>query len=629
MANLKEQEKWEDGIYQIEENDPVLGGAEGITNRPAKQLANRTAWLKKALSLLSLKAQPKTLTATSINQVEADGHSHEIAKASLTQQGIVQLNSATNSDNETMAATPKAVKTAYDLANGKQSPATTLAGYDIGNFKVEPFVGNLNTLKTDGVYAITQASRSQNLPVSTSCHIQVIAGGDGAWCRQLAYVAYSTDVYERHQTSYQTDSWSPWVKIDSLDKIPNSKKSSAVDSDSADTVATSAAVKIAYDKGVEAKTTADGAQRTANDGVSKADAAQRTANSAVTKADNAQRTANDGVSKATTAQNTANSAVTKADNAQRAADNANNNANNRVSKSGDTMIGMLKITGSSTTYQINGYGWPKKIELSDDSVIGNEACVIGFNNNGTLHLGGKPNSSEFNVSIDETRLWVKGDVVTKSGASLNNAFMKTGGVVTGDTSFKQGDWSGISFYNNSGRYTRIESNPHSNNNILSFIYRESNGSNINVANLPRKNGTILLDSDISHATNGTNKAKVASEFALGELNKTKANLADFSYQKIGNFEIRKYPDGTMIQTYFIDQYDLRDWKEKSFNWAQAFVGVPMIFGGILSSANWSHFCSVNILKKSNHATCYYWEYEIASDNQGDVRIQFLAIGRWK
>ncbi|ENZ9868196.1 phage tail protein, partial [Escherichia coli] len=33
--------------------------------------------------------------------------------------GLVQLSSATNSDSETLAATPKAVKTAYDLANGK------------------------------------------------------------------------------------------------------------------------------------------------------------------------------------------------------------------------------------------------------------------------------------------------------------------------------------------------------------------------------------------------------------------------------------------------------------------------------------------------------------------------------
>ena len=528
----------------------------------------------------------------------------EIAKASLTQQGIVQLNSATNSDNETMAATPKAVKTAYDLANGKQSPATTLAGYGIGNFKVEPFVGNLNTLKTDGVYAITQASRSQNLPVSTSCHIEVIAGGDGAWCRQLAYVAYSTDVYERHQTSYQTDSWSPWVKIDSLDKIPNSKKSSAVDSNSADTVATSAAVKIAYDKGVEAKTAADGAQSTANDGVAKAKMAQAAAEAA-------QRTANDGVSKATTAQNTANSAVTKADNAQQAADNANSNANGRVLKSGDTMTGMLKITGSSTTYQVNGYGWPKKIELSGDSVIGNEASVIGFNNNGTLHLGGKPNSNEFNASINETGLWVKGDVVTKSGASLNNALMKTGGVVTGDTSFKQGDWSGIGFYNNSGRCARIESNPHSDNNMLSFIYRESNGSNINVAYLPRKNGNILLD-------------------------------ADFTYQKIGNFEIRKYPDGTMIQSCrVLFTPNNMTTITKTLNWALSFIGenlrinatpiylpqdelkVKAAEAGMIDVAN----ANVAIVQHSNNKFTII-AYD-GDENSEQFYVDVTAIGRWR
>lgn len=51
--------------------------------------------------------------------------------------------------------------------------------------------------------------------------------------------------------------------------IPNSKKSSRVDSNSADTVASSAAVKIAYDKGVDAKTAADNANSNANGRVSK------------------------------------------------------------------------------------------------------------------------------------------------------------------------------------------------------------------------------------------------------------------------------------------------------------------------------------------------------------------------
>ncbi|EPV7531289.1 phage tail protein [Shigella dysenteriae] len=39
--------------------------------------------------------------------------------ASLTAKGFTQLSSATNSMSETLAATPRAVKTAYDLANGK------------------------------------------------------------------------------------------------------------------------------------------------------------------------------------------------------------------------------------------------------------------------------------------------------------------------------------------------------------------------------------------------------------------------------------------------------------------------------------------------------------------------------
>ena len=179
--------------------------------------------------------------------------------------------------------------------------------------------------------------------------------------------------------------------------IPNSKKSNSVTSNSNDNVATSSAVKTAYDKGVEAKTAADNAQRTANDGVSKANAAltsanqansaaynaQRTANDGVSKAnaaqtsanqaksaaDNAQRTANDGVSKANAAQTSANQAKSAADNAQKtaddgvnkanaaqtsanqaksAADNANNNANNRVPKTGNTTInGALRAKNPS------------------------------------------------------------------------------------------------------------------------------------------------------------------------------------------------------------------------------------------------------------------------------------------
>lgn len=109
--------------------------------------------------------------------------------------------------------------------------------------------------------------------------------------------------------------------------IPNSKKSSAVNSNSAETVATSAAVKTAYDKGVEAKTAADNAQRSANDGIN------------------------------------------RANNAQSSANEANNNANGRVSKLGDTMIGSLAITGSLSGGFANGLMLKNKAGGQNTSVF--------------------------------------------------------------------------------------------------------------------------------------------------------------------------------------------------------------------------------------------------------------------
>ena len=105
--------------------------------------------------------------------------------------------------------------------------------------------------------------------------------------------------------------------------------------------------------------------------------------------------------------------------------------------------------------------------------------------------------------------------------------------------------------------------------------------------------------------------------------------AAITYQKIGNFEVRKYPDGTMIQTYIIEQYDLTNWKEKSFNWAQAFMHTPLVLTKITTSYDGVHDCGINVLTKSNNRNCYYWEYEHGAANQSNVRIQFYAIGRWK
>ena len=49
MAYLAESPVWEEGIHQIETNERVLGGADGVANAQAKGLAARTVYLKEKL----------------------------------------------------------------------------------------------------------------------------------------------------------------------------------------------------------------------------------------------------------------------------------------------------------------------------------------------------------------------------------------------------------------------------------------------------------------------------------------------------------------------------------------------------------------------------------------------------
>ena len=62
-------------------------------------------------------------------------HAGKGLKASTTQAGSTQLSSATNSNSEEQAATPKAVKTAYDKAVASESAVKISGNQDIGGNK--------------------------------------------------------------------------------------------------------------------------------------------------------------------------------------------------------------------------------------------------------------------------------------------------------------------------------------------------------------------------------------------------------------------------------------------------------------------------------------------------------------
>ena len=121
-------------------------------------------------------------------------------------KGFVQLSSATNSDSETLAATPKAVKAANDNANNRLIVANN-------NLSVD-----LNTLgkATDaGIYP-----QQQNASATTANHYPVNAAGTlfitpSAYGCQQMYISYSSRIFVRALTGVFNGNgpWTDWLEF--------------------------------------------------------------------------------------------------------------------------------------------------------------------------------------------------------------------------------------------------------------------------------------------------------------------------------------------------------------------------------------------------------------------------------
>ena len=281
--------------------------------------------------------------------------------------------------------------------------------------------------------------------------------------------------------------------------IPNSKKSSEVNSTSADTVATSAAVKTAYDKGVA----------------------------------------------------------------------ANNNAEGRISKSGDRLTGILYSVGISSKH-------------------------FGYGAYANQYTSGAPFIVETTGSQDRDTYhpFVKGLVRSKGRYGAGFSF----GYTT-----KQGQGDGF------GR------------GIIHLV--EDNGSNKMWAF--EHNGDFYSAGDVRTSS--------------GKSLNTAAQLSDFQYQKIGDFEIRRYPDGTMIQICAVNvkENQLSTNQIKKFNWAVAFIEKPMVWV-TANATNNANGAQVDIgalagivISDCTPAICAYRTGEIWADKNHNPTMQFLAIGRWK
>ena len=294
----------------------------------------------------------KYLTQSKNDYVGSDGYQHYVQIiADIASDGTItdrrltdnappyiaesKKSSSVSSTSEKTVATSKAVKTAYDKAKAADDNANTRVskngGEMTGGLKLKANYGTPEK-KWDysGFYAGSATLNNEALPYF-QIHIGSYGGNTAGYAKSLGFNL--TD-YKAYVMSWNSRGEYAGKK----EILTELHRSDSVTSASNVTVATSKAVKDAYDKAV--------------DGVNKANAAQTAANKAQTTANAAIPSSKKSDSVTSTSSDTV--ATSKA------VKSANDNANGRVSKSGDTMTGKLTVS------EINLSG--RKLQFGDDYI---------------------------------------------------------------------------------------------------------------------------------------------------------------------------------------------------------------------------------------------------------------------
>ncbi|HFU7845258.1 TPA: tail fiber protein [Escherichia coli] len=167
-----------------------------------------------------------------------------VPSASLTAKGIVQLSSDTNSNSETLAATPKAVSDALSMAFVK--PTTSLGETDLNTLGRKEDAGDYYQQSDSG------ARTDRNYPVEKAGELRIRVGAWGfcqheytSWDPPRKFIRTVTGNFNGNGP------WSEWVEVTNTDATTGRKGivqlSSDTNSNSETLAATPRAVKAAYD----------------------------------------------------------------------------------------------------------------------------------------------------------------------------------------------------------------------------------------------------------------------------------------------------------------------------------------------------------------------------------------------
>lgn len=208
MADLPESNEWTAGIYQLETSDPVLGGPEGIDNQQAKQLANRTKWLKDQLQKLidGVTAVGKATKLANARNLKFKGAAS--GSGSFDGSADTEITLALADSGVSAGSYTKVTINAKGLATGGSNP-TSLEGSGITDaVSMLNTASDYNTLSKTGLYELgssTTANRPDSFNGSGALNHLM-----GDYSFTLAYDLAADGVAFRRKTA---EGFGPWRYI--------------------------------------------------------------------------------------------------------------------------------------------------------------------------------------------------------------------------------------------------------------------------------------------------------------------------------------------------------------------------------------------------------------------------------
>lgn len=159
MSDITLTPTWEAGIYQLETTDPIMGGLDGISNRQANQLGNRTEYLR----------QVTDDHETRVTELESSSEVtvNSVGSGTFVRHGIITGKHQTGS----LTAVPN-----FLSLNTSAKTVTLVASYS------EPFVAsisrgfNVTSPLIDYVYLYFNKVANYSIASDKLCYIKMIGG---------------------------------------------------------------------------------------------------------------------------------------------------------------------------------------------------------------------------------------------------------------------------------------------------------------------------------------------------------------------------------------------------------------------------------------------------------------------